>query len=144
MKKKILLLLFAIFFTNTSFAESYYFKKCKLSDNVTGNYVIDFKKNVIEVELKSTEGKVQNFSDEIKLIEKDKIISEKIKSAKGTEIYYQYFLNSKSKSVIKLQYKKETGIDMIIFKLNSKSLSYCLNVKADWDKQKLDEAGMDE
>ena len=49
-----------------------------------------------------------------------KIISEKIKSAKGKNIYYQYFLNSNTKSIIKLQYKKESGIDMDIYKLDQK------------------------
>ena len=55
-------------------------------------------------------GTTQEFSDKIKSVEKDQIVSEKIKSGKGENLYYQYFLNSKSKSVIKLQYKKESGI----------------------------------
>ena len=77
--------------------------------------------------------------DKIKLIEKNKIVSEKIKSAKGENIYYQYFLNSKSQTVIKLQYKKESGIDFDIFKLDSKRESYCADVKTDWDKRKIKE-----
>ena len=90
--------------------------------------------------MEAVNGNVQNFSDKIKLIEKDKVISEKIKSEKGADLYYQYFLNSKSKSVIKLQYKKESGIDMEIFRLNEKRTSYCMEVKADWDKRKIQEA----
>ena len=129
-----------LLFCNTSFAELYFFNECKISNAVTGNYTINIEKNVIEVTLKTVDGKIQNFTDKIKLIEKDKIISEKIKSGKGEELYYQYFLNSKSKSVIKLQYKKESGIDMDIFKLDEKRVSYCTDVKADWNKQKIEEA----
>ena len=95
-------------------------------------------KNVIEVNLRSIDGKIQNFTDKIKIVEKNQIVSEKIKSGKGTEIYYQYFLNSKSKSVIKLQYKKEGGADMEIFKLHEKKQSYCIDVKTGWDKRKFE------
>ena len=128
-----------LLFCSTSFAESYYFKGCKLSNAVSGDYIINFDKNVIEVNLKAIDGAVQNFSDKIKKIEKEKIVSEKIKSQKGDNIYYQYFLNSKSKTVIKLQYIKETGSDLNIFKLNQKRESYCSDVKADWDQLKLEE-----
>ena len=126
-----------MFFCNTSVAESYYFKECKISNAVTANYIINLDKNIIEVVLKAIDGNVQNFSDKIKSIEKNKIISEKIKSERGADLYYQYFLNSKSKSVIKLQYKKESGVDMEIFRLNEKRVSYCLDVKADWNKRKI-------
>ena len=140
MKKTLIMLSLSLLFCNTSFAELYFFNECKISNAVTGNYTINIEKNVIEVTLKTVDGKVQNFTDKIKLIEKDKIISEKIKSGKGEKLYYQYFLNSKSKSVIKLQYKKESGIDMDIFKLDEKRVSYCTDVKADWNKQKIEEA----
>ena len=46
-------------------------------------------------------------------------------------------MNSKSKTVTKLQYKKESGIDMDIFKLDQKRESNCADVKADWNKSKL-------
>ena len=140
MKKTLIMLSLGLLFCNTSFAELYFFNECKISNAVTGNYTINIEKNVIEVTLKTVDGKVQNFTDKIKLIEKDKIISEKIRSGKGEDLYYQYFLNSKSKSVIKLQYKKESGLDMDIFKLNEKRVSYCTDVKADWNKQKIEEA----
>ena len=140
MKKYILFILFSFLFCDVSWAETYYFKGCKLSNAVTGNYIINTNENVIEVNLKSLDGKVQNFADKIKTIKKNKIISEKIKSAKGQNIYYQYFLNSESKSVIKLQYKKESGIDMDIFKLDQKRLSYCSDVKTGWDKKKIEKA----
>ena len=140
MKKIFTLLALCFLFCDISLAESYYFKECKISNAVTGNYIINLDKNIIEVKLESVDGNVQNFSDKIKLIKKDKVISEKIKSDKGADLYYQYFLNSKSKSVIKLQYKKESGIDMEIFRLNEKRTSYCMEVKADWDKRKIQEA----
>ena len=140
MKKTLIMLSLSLLCCNTSFAELYFFNECKISNAVTGNYTINIEKNVIEVTLKTVDGKIQNFTDKIKLIEKDKIISEKIKSGKGEELYYQYFLNSKSKSVIKLQYKKESGIDIDIFKLDEKRVSYCTDVKADWDKQRIEEA----
>ena len=140
MKKTLIMLSLGLLFCNTSFAELYFFNECKISNAVTGNYTINIEKNVIEVTLKTVDGKIQNFTDKIKLIEKDKIISEKIRSGKGDELYYQYFLNSKSKSVIKLQYKKESGLDMDIFKLDEKRVSYCIDVKADWNKQKIEEA----
>tara|TARA_B100000029_G_scaffold135973_1_gene130566 strand:- start:244 stop:1527 length:1284 start_codon:yes stop_codon:yes gene_type:complete len=144
MLKKIIIFLSVFLFCNTSFAANYYFNNCKLSTAVIGNYIINLNKNVIEVSLKSIDGKSQNFIDKIKSIEKNKIISEKIKSSKGKNIYYQYFLNSKSKTVIKLEYTKEGEDNMNIFKLKSKRESYCSSVKADWDKIKIDQAKSNE
>jgi len=140
MKKKIIIILLAFFYCDVSFAESYYFNKCKISNAVIGNYVINLKKNVIEVELKAVDGNVQRFSDAIKSVKKDAIISEKIKSLRGKELYYQYFLNAKSKSVIKLQYEKISGDDFDVFDIREKRVSHCSDVKADWDKRKIDEA----
>ena len=90
MKKFFILIVIVFSFKSTAFADSFYFKKCKISNVVTGEYVINLEKNVIEVKLQATDGRVQNFSDKIKSIEEDKIISQKIKSAKGEKIYYQY------------------------------------------------------
>ena len=144
MKKFLLILIFSFFFNNTSFAETYYFKECKLSGIVKGDYIINLKKNLIEVELKSADGNVQNFSDKIKLIQKNKIVSEKIKSVKGENIYYQYFLNSDSKSVTKMEYIKQSGIDIDVYKPKEKRKSYCLNVKSDWNKKKIDDKKLSE
>ena len=138
MKKIFIFILLIFFFCSKSFAQTYFFKDCKISNAVTGTYIINLEKNAIEVELKGIDGTVQNFSDKIKSIGTEKIISEKIKSAKGQNLYYQYFLNSKLKSVIKLQFKKEAGIDMQIFKLDSKRTSTCKEVKGDWDKDKIE------
>jgi len=140
MKKTFLILLCNLWLCNISFGESYFFKECKINDIVTGNYVINLQQNVIEVELRAENGQIQYFTDKIKIVEKDQIVSEKIKSQKGKDAYYQYFLNSKSKSVTKLQYKKEKGIDFDVFNLFSKRKSYCKNIKTDWNKRKIDEA----
>ena len=86
-----MILFWGFLFCNEVSAEPYFFKNCKLSNAVTGNYVINIEKNVIEVELKREDGVVQNFADKIKSIETDKIVSEKIKSGKSDELYYQYF-----------------------------------------------------
>ena len=117
--KKITISLFLLILLMSSrvYSESFYFNGCKLSNVVVGNYTVNLEKNIIETTLKSVDGTVQKFSDGIKSIEKDQIISKKIKSTKGKKIYFQYFLNSKSKSIIKLQYKKQGGDDMSLFKL---------------------------
>ncbi len=140
MKKAFILIFLGLLFSNNSYAETYFFKNCKINNAVTGNYVINLEKNVIEVEFIRQDGVIQNFSDKIKSIEKNKIVSEKIKSEKSDELYYQYFLNSKSQSVTKLEYIKQGGSDINIFKLNSKRITRCLNIKGDWDKQKIDKA----
>ena len=121
MKKLILALFWGFLFCNEVSAEPYFFKNCKLSNAVTGNYVINIEKNVIEVELKREDGVVQNFADKIKSIETDKIVSEKIKSGKSDELYYQYFLNPQSKSVIKIEFKKQTIAETEVFKLFTKT-----------------------
>ena len=137
--KKIFITIFLIFlFSNNAYAESYFFKNCKLSNAVTGNYIINLQKNVIEVELQRQDGVTQNFSDKIKTIETDKIVSEKIKSLKSEKLYYQYFLNSKTQSVTKLEYNKQGDSDVKIFKLNSKRITRCSDIKSDWDKEKID------
>ena len=139
MKKFILLIFLFTFYSNTAFADGYYFKGCKLSNAVNGDYIINIDKNVIEVNLKSIDGQIQKFEDEIKSIKEKKIISQKIPSGKGNNIYYQYFLNSDSQSVTKLEYIKEGADDLIVFNLKTKRTSLCANVKVDWDKKKLDE-----
>ena len=91
MKKLFYVILLNLLVCNITYAESYYFKECKLSSSVTGNYIINFDQNIIEVKLEAVDGTIQNFEDKIKLVEKNKIVSDKIKSAKGEKIYYQYF-----------------------------------------------------
>ncbi len=144
MKKILFIVTISIFSTGIAFAENnYFFKDCKISNAVMGSYLINFEKSVIEVQLKRSDGVVQNFSDKIKLIEKEKIISEKIKSEKEDELYYQYFLSSKNKSVLKLEFKKQSDAELDIFKLHSKRISYCADVKADWNKRKIEKEKAD-
>ena len=89
------------------FAESYYFKECKLSENAFGDYLIDFDKNVIKVTLKSTDGTVQKLTDKIKKITKDQIVSDIIQNKTKLEYYLQYNLDIASKSIIRQRYKKK-------------------------------------
>jgi hypothetical protein len=137
MKKLIFIIIISNLFNNLSFAESYYFKSCRISNAVTGNYIINFEENVIEVELKASDGRVQNFSDKINSIEKKQIVSDKIRSEKEDNTFYQYFLNKKKKSITKLVFKKE-DLDIDVFRLKSKTESFCTDIKGDWDKRKID------
>ena len=41
MKKILLTIFLSLAFCNTGFTESYYFKKCKLSENASGDYLLD-------------------------------------------------------------------------------------------------------
>ena len=72
MKKGLTTLLLSLLLCNISFAESYYFKGCKLNNVVSGDYIINFDKNIIEVNLKAIDGTIQNYSDKIKIVEKKK------------------------------------------------------------------------
>ena len=49
-------------------------------------------------------------------------------------------MNSKSNSVTKLEFIKQSGIDIDVFKLTSKRITRCLEVEGDWDKKKIDKA----
>lgn len=143
MNKKIIIVFISLLFSKNTFAESYYFNGCKLSNVVEGNYIVNVDKKLIEVTLKGADGTVQNFSDKIKSIEKNKIVSEKIKSQKGKNIFFQYFLDSEKKTVLKLQYTKQGEDDMQIFKLTESRKTFCKDVKGDWDKVKIDKAEID-
>ena len=87
-----------------------------------------------------TDGRVQKFSDKIKKIEKDKIITEKIERGKGDQIYFEYILNAKTKKVVKLQYKKQSGSDIELFRIQEKKESKCKEVRAGWDKDKIEKS----
>ena len=133
MKKVIIALFLGLILCNKTFAESYYFNECQLNEKVYADYVIDFKKNIIKVSLKTTEGSYQEFVDKIKSVSKNQIISEIIQSGEGKDYYFQYYLDVNSRSVIKLKYKKKNNI----FTLEGqKKQSYCASVKADWNKIK--------
>ena len=49
MNKVLVIILLTLLFSTTSFAESYYFKECKMDEQYSANYIIDFDKNVINV-----------------------------------------------------------------------------------------------
>ena len=121
-----------------SFAEKYYFKECIISNNVKGDYIINIKKNIIEVQIKLADGKVQSLENKIKLIDKNKVTSDKIKSPDDEDIYYQYFLNSRTKSITQIKYKKATGTDINVYSMLSKTETFCKDIKADWNKAKID------
>jgi len=140
MKKTLITAILSLLFSSNSYAEPYFFKNCELSNAVTGSYTINLKKNVIEVKLVRQDGVTQNFFDKIKTIEKKKIVSEKIKSEKSQNLYYQYFLNSETGSVTKLEYVKQGGSDLKIFKLKSKRITRCLDIKGGWDEKGIEEA----
>tara|TARA_Y100000590_G_scaffold468148_1_gene649722 strand:- start:39 stop:1334 length:1296 start_codon:yes stop_codon:yes gene_type:complete len=134
---------FSIFFCNPSFAETYYFKGCKLSNVATGDYIINLDKKTVQATLKATDGRTQTLYDKIKTVDKFQIITEKIESGKGNNVFFEYYLNSKSKKVIKLEYIKQSGLDIDIFKILSKKESKCSDVKGGWDKDKIEKAKID-
>ena len=87
MIKKILFIFFlSSIFCGIGFAESYYFKECQLSENAYGDYLIDFEKNEIKVNLKTTGGTSKELTDEIELITKNQVVSKKIQNKK-TKIF---------------------------------------------------------
>ena len=95
MKKNFFVFFIFLIFCDTGFAETFYFKDCKLSENIKGNYIIDLDKNLISVTLKTSSGKEQKFVDKIKLVTKDRVVSEIIKK-ENSEFSTQYFLDAKS------------------------------------------------
>ena len=136
MKKIIISLFLNLAMCSVLFAESYHFNRCKISDMLSANYSIDLNKKMINVKLEAADGAVQKFSDPIELIEKDRITSKKIKSRKSQDAFFVYYLDAKSKSVIKQNYKKEVGIGLIR-PYGQPRNSYCEIVKADWDMDKI-------
>ena len=107
MKKVLIILFLNTILCSTSFAESYYFNKCQLTNILYADYLIDLDKNIIKVKLEAADGTFQEFSDPIELVEKEKIISKKIKSGKSEDNYFVYYLDAKTKSVIKQNYKEK-------------------------------------
>ena len=144
MKEVLFTIFLSLVFCNTGFAESYYFKKCKLSENASGDYLIDFDKNVIKVTLKTKDGISQELTDKIKLITKDQIVSDIIQNKTNKKYYLQYQLDANSKSIIRQRYIKKSK-DAFLMPIGPKRKAYCANVKADWnmkewDKNKKEEA----
>lgn len=136
MKKIVTLFLFYFFICNSSFAESYYFKECKLTDVLYGNYSIDFDKKIINVSLQALDGTYQEWEDKIGAIEKKRIVSEKIQSGASANSFFIYYLDTESKSVIKQKYKRAHEMDLVKPD-GPKQQSFCADVKAGWDKKKI-------
>ena len=107
MKKILVVVFLSLVLCNVGFAESYYFKECKINKKISANYLIDLSKNEIQVNIKTKDGLVQELTDKIQLITKDQITSEIIKSGSGKDNYFQYYLNADSKSVTKQIYIKD-------------------------------------
>jgi len=134
MKTIFAIILLSISFCNLVFAESYYFKKCLLNEVISANYLIDLENKIINVTLKSSDGKIQKIKDKIDLIEKDRIITEKIKSSKNQNSYFIYYLDAKTESVVTQNYiKNKIGEIDLVKPDGPKKKSYCTEVKADWD-----------
>ena len=131
MKKILFTIFLSLAFCNTGFTESYYFKECKLTENASGDYLIDFDKNVIKVNLKTIDGTTQELTDKIILITKDQIISDIIQNKTKQEYYLQYNLDAASKSIIRQRFIKKSK-DAFLMPIGPKKTAYCANVKANW------------
>lgn len=140
MIKKIFFTIFFLFLLCVKgFGESYYFKKCDLSKEHIADYLIDFDNKIIDVSfLIKKDGTTQVWQDKIDTIKKDQVASEKIQSKGGKDYYFQYYLDSKLKSVTRQNYKK-VGDFFVLYGPPMKG--NCEDVKADWDKSvsKLDQ-----
>ena len=142
--KKIFFAIFFIFiYCDSAFSDSYFFNGCKLSNVASGNYIINFDKKVIETTLTAADGRIQTYSDKIKTIEKHQIITEKIPSGKGDQIFFEYYLNSKTKKVIKIQYKKQSDGDIDIYQIQEKRESECAEVSGGWNKNTIEKKETD-
>ena len=137
MEKFIFVIFLGLMFCNAGFAESYYFKECKLSENASGDYLIDFDKNIIKVTLKTTDGTVQELADKIKVITKGQIISDVIQNKTVKKYYLQYNLDAASKSIIRQRYIKKSR-DAFLMPFGPKKQVYCANVKANWNMDEWD------
>ena len=135
MKKVLVLVFLSLKLCNAGFAESYYFKECKINEKISVSYSIDLSKSEIQVNIKTNNELVQVLTDKIQLVTKNKITSKIIKSSSDKDSYFQYYLNAVSKSVTKQIYKKVGDF----YKLDGPiRQSYCSDVKADWDKNKIE------
>jgi len=139
MKKFFIFFCFFLISCNLSLAESYYFKKCKLNEQATGDYLIDLANNVINVTLKTHSGESQEITDDIKLVTENKIFSDIIQSKKNKQFYLQYYLDAESKSVIRQRYIKQLE-GGILEPDGPKSKSFCEDVKIGWDQEKVEES----
>ncbi len=135
MNKIFITVCFILLFCHTSFAESYYFKRCQIGEKIMGDYIIDIDKKIINVKLETEDGKTQKIKDKIRLITKNKIFSEIIQSETKKEYYLQYYLDSSSKTISRQRFIKKHDDDILKPEGDTKT-SYCEDVKADWKNAK--------
>lgn len=131
--KNIFLYLFLIFYFSTNVsAESFYFNRCNYSKDYISNYTIDIDSKVINVSfISKKDGSTQEWTDKIERVVKNQVISEKIQSKSGKDLYFQYYFDSKSKTVTRQNYRKK-GEFFDIYGPPMKT--YCDDIKADWYK----------
>ena len=96
MKKILIFFAVYILLSVSSFGESYYFKGCKITENINADYLINFEKNIINAKIVAENGKFQKFEDKILLVTDKKIYSEIIQNQKTKSNYLQYVLDSNS------------------------------------------------
>ena len=106
--KKILIALFLnILFINLSLAESYHFKKCKLSEQLTGDYIINFDKNIIKSKIARSDGVLQEMIDQIKEVTDTAVFTIAMESKTIKGYYFGYYLDVNSESVVRQRYIKK-------------------------------------
>ena len=133
MKRIFVVLLINLIFNNMAIAEVYYFKNCKLNEIISADYLIDLENKIINVVLKNSNGDVQKLYDKIELVEKDRIVTEKIKSSKSQDSYFIYYLDVNTQSVIKQNYKhSKVGEINLVKPVGEKEKNFCSEVKSDW------------
>ena len=77
------------------------------------------------------DGSTQEWIDKIERVTKHQVASEKIQSKSGKDFYFQYYLDGKTKTVSRQNYKKK-GDFFDIYGPPMKT--YCEEVSANWDK----------
>lgn len=82
---------------------------------------------------------LQEWTDKIESITKDRITSKIIKSKKKEHFFTQYYLDVKTKSVFRQGYIKKHTLD-VLRPVGTKRQAPCKNVKADWDINKIIDA----
>jgi hypothetical protein len=133
MKRIFAALLINLIFNNPTFAEAYYFKNCQLNEIISVDYLIDIENKIISVVLKNSNGDVQKLYDKIELVEKGRIVTEKIKSSKNQDSYFIYYLDVNTQSVIKQNYKhSKVGEINLVKPVGKKEKNFCSDVKSDW------------
>tara|TARA_B100002051_G_C16733831_1_gene639901 strand:+ start:1651 stop:2931 length:1281 start_codon:yes stop_codon:yes gene_type:complete len=137
-KKLTCAILFSLFISNFAKAETYYFKNCELDNKSYENYIIDISKKEINVVLVQNNEIIQKFTDKIKIVEDNRVISEIIESKKIKNFYVQYYLDIKSKSVVRQAYQKKG--DGILRPTGNKKKILCKKIKADWNLKKIEKS----